>query len=65
MIFDRRSLGVERAVVLLFGGLTVFDYFNMGSYIASGIAIFGLNLNFGYNRVIFSNCGDLSKQGIA
>jgi hypothetical protein len=64
MILYRRGFGVERALVLLFGGLTVFNYFNMGFYIDSGITTFGFLLNLGYNGVVFSNCRDLLKQAI-
>jgi hypothetical protein len=53
---------LKRAIVLLFGGLTVFGYFNMRFYIATGITIFRFFLNLGYIRVIFSSCRDVSKE---
>jgi hypothetical protein len=65
MIFGRRGFGIGRAIVLLFGGLAVFGYYNMRFYISSVITIFGLSLNLGYNRVILNSGTDMSKQAIA
>jgi hypothetical protein len=59
MIFGRRVFGVERAIVLLFGGLAVFGYFYMRLHIDDGVTIFRVFLNLGYNRVIFNSCSDL------
>jgi hypothetical protein len=62
MIFGRRVFGVERAIVLLFGGLAVFGYFYMRLHIDDGVTIFRVFLNLGYSWKIFISYRDLSEQ---
>jgi hypothetical protein len=53
---------LKRAIVLLFGGLTVFGYFNERFHIASRVTIFRFFLNLRYSREIFNSYMDLPKQ---
>jgi hypothetical protein len=61
-MFDRRSFGIERIIVLLLRSLTVLDYFYVRFYIGSRISILGIFLNIIYSWEIFNNCRDLSKK---
>jgi hypothetical protein len=65
MVFCKKGFEVERVLLLLlFGGLVVFDNFNI-FYIAIGFIIFGFLFSLGYSGVIFSNCRDLTRHVIA
>jgi hypothetical protein len=61
-MFDRRSFGIERIIVLLLRSLTVLDYFCVRFYIGSRITILGIFFNIRYSWEIFNNCRDLSKK---
>jgi hypothetical protein len=64
MVFGRRGFRVERIVILLSGGLTVLDYFDMRFYIAGRFIIFRFFLSLGYNGVVSSSYRDLLRQAI-